>query len=138
MANANVHLQVYKKLNLNRGNKCKPTSGTTFPSDAIIGNISHNNMTLIPFVINPFGCLGPILPHLLFGTRPAFPIFFPPSQPHATEMYKHITMFLSSMGILQLADHNWTIHQPHLFFWPFILFPNPIHLHPSIPWTLYL
>jgi hypothetical protein len=54
-ANADTHLQVYKKRKLNRGNKCNLTTGTTIPGDGIIGNILHNNMTLIPFAIDPFG-----------------------------------------------------------------------------------
>jgi hypothetical protein len=49
LANANAHLKVYKKLKLNRGNKRNPTTDTTIPGDAIIGNILHSNMTLIPF-----------------------------------------------------------------------------------------
>ena len=116
MANADAHLQVYKKQKLNRGNKCNPTTGTTIPGNAIIGNILHYNMTLIPFAIDPFGHLSPILRHFLFGTRPTVPLSFPPSHPHATEMYKRITTFPSPTGILQLADYNWTIHQPCHFF----------------------
>jgi hypothetical protein len=110
LANANAHLQVYKKQKLNRGNKRNPTTGTTISGDGIIGEILQNNMTLIPFVIDPFGCLGPILCHFLFGTRPTVPLSFPSSQPYATEMYKHITTFPSPTAILQLADKNWTIH----------------------------
>jgi hypothetical protein len=85
-ANADAHLQVYEKRKLNRGNKRDPTTGTTIPGDSIIGDILHNNMTLIPFAIDPFGRLGPILRHFLFDTRPTVPLSFPPSQPHATEM----------------------------------------------------
>jgi hypothetical protein len=51
--NADAHLQVYKKKKLNRGKKRNPATGTTIPGDAIIGNILHNNMTLIPFAITP-------------------------------------------------------------------------------------
>jgi hypothetical protein len=79
LANADMHLQVYKKQKLNRGNKHDPTTGTTIPSNAIIGNILHNSMTLIPFAIDPFGCLDPILCLFLFGTRSTVPLSFPPS-----------------------------------------------------------
>ncbi len=78
-ANADAHLQVCKKQKIDRGNKRNPTTGTTIPGDAIIGNILHHNMTLIPFVIDPFGRLGPILCHSLFSTRPTVPLFFLPS-----------------------------------------------------------
>ncbi len=95
-----------KNKKLNRGNKRDPTTGTTIPGDTIIGDILHNNTTLIPFAIDPFGRLGPILHHFLFGTRPTVPLSFPPSQPHATEMCTRITTFPSPTGILQLADNN--------------------------------
>jgi hypothetical protein len=77
LANANVHPQVYEKQKLNCGNKRNPTTGTTNPSDTIIDNILHNNMTLIPFAINPVNCLGPILCHFLFGTRLTVQLSFP-------------------------------------------------------------
>jgi hypothetical protein len=137
-ANADAHLQVYKKQKLNRGNKRNPTTGTTIPGDGIIGDILHNNMTLIPFAIDPFGRLGLILCHFLFGTRPTVPLSFPPPRPHATEMYKHITTFPSSTGILQLADKNWTIHRPHHFFGHSYSSPTPIHFHPSSHRILHL
>ncbi len=114
-----------KKRKLNRCNKRDPTTGTTIPGDAIIGNILHNNMTLIPFAIDPFGHLGPILCHFLFGTRPTVPLSFPPSQPYATEMYKRITTFPSLTGILQLANNNWTTHQPCHFFGHSYSSPTP-------------
>jgi hypothetical protein len=78
-ANADGHLQVYKKQKLNRGNKRGPKTGTTIPGDVIIGDILHNNTTLIPFAIDPFGHLGRILRHFLFGTGPNVPLSFPPS-----------------------------------------------------------
>ncbi len=117
--------QVYEKRKLNRGNKRDPTTGTTIPGDVIIGDILHNNMTLIPFAIDPFSRLGPILRHFLFGTRPTVPLSFPPSRPHATEMYKCITTFPSPTGILQLADNNWTTHRPRRFFGHSYSSPTP-------------
>jgi hypothetical protein len=126
-----------KKRKLNRGNKRNPTTGTTIPGNAIIGNILHNNMTLITFVIDPFGRLSPILCHFLFGTRPTVPLSFPPSQPHATEMYKH--HYISKPDGYSATHPSQLDHPPTLpLFLPFILFPHPIHLHLSSPGTLHL
>jgi hypothetical protein len=69
--------------------------------------------------------LGPILRHFLIGTRPTAPLSFPPSWPHAAEMYKCITTFPSPTGILQLSNHTWTIQQPCCFFGHSYSSPTP-------------
>jgi hypothetical protein len=76
-ANADSHLQVFEKRKLCRGNKHNPTTGTSICGDDIIGDLLCNNMTLLPFAIDPFGRLGPIARTFLFGTTPPTPLSLP-------------------------------------------------------------
>jgi hypothetical protein len=85
-AKADAHLQVCEKRKLSRGNIADPDTGSQILGDAVIGDILHNNKTLIPFVIDLFGCLGPIL-HTA-------PLAFPNSRPNASKIYKFITTSL--------------------------------------------
>jgi hypothetical protein len=39
--------------------------------NTLIGDLLHQNMLLIPFVIDPLGRFGPLLQHFLFGSHPA-------------------------------------------------------------------
>ena len=81
------------------GNMRDPITGAHSKGNAIIGDLLHNNMTLIPFAIDPFGHLGPLLCTFLFGTTPTTPLTFPAMQPNVAEMYHHITTFPSPTGI---------------------------------------
>jgi hypothetical protein len=92
-ANADSHLQIFEKRKLCRGNKRDPATGTQIKGDAIIGDLLQQNMTLLPFAINPFGRLGPLACAFLFGTLPTKALTFPPSRPHASKMHRRITSF---------------------------------------------
>ena len=65
-ANANLHLQVFKKRKLCRGNKRDPGSGARIDGDNVIGDLLLRNMTLLPFAIDPFGRIGPLARTFLF------------------------------------------------------------------------
>jgi hypothetical protein len=100
-------------LRTNRGNKRIPTTGTTIRNHWQHFTQQHDTHTI---------CVRPLWPPrpdplpLPLWHQAYCPTFLPPSRPHAAEMYKRISTFSSPTGILQLANHNWTIHQPHHFF----------------------
>jgi hypothetical protein len=114
-ANADSHLQKYKKKKIGRKNKTDKITGTTTTGNTFIGNLLDHNMILILIAIDPFGGFGPILQIFLFDTQHTNPITFTPINPNTTPMYHKITHFPSPKGILKLTDHNWKLTQT----WPF-------------------
>jgi len=66
-ANANSHLQKYKKKKIGHENKTNKITGTTTTRDTVIDDLLDRNMILIPIAIDPFGHFGPILQTFLFG-----------------------------------------------------------------------
>ncbi len=124
-ANADLHLQIFEKRKLCRGNKCDPATGTQIKGDAIIGDLLQRNMTLLPFAINPFGRLGPLAHGFLFGTSPTQALTFPPSRSHASEMHRRITSFPSPIGIFPHADHTWSTTRPKQYFGHSFTAPTP-------------
>jgi hypothetical protein len=125
-ANADKHLQVYERWKLNRISQCDPNTGIITHSNSIMGNIYNNNMALLPFAINPFDHLGPILHHFLFNNHPNILHRFPPTKPNATAIYSRIMTFPSSKGILKLALHNWRLTYPRQFFGHSNSLPTPV------------
>jgi hypothetical protein len=115
-ANADSHLQKYKKKKIGRENKTNKITGTTTTGDTVIGDLLERNMILIPIAIDPFGRFGPILQTFLYDTQPTNPITFTPTKPNATSMYHKITRFPSPKGILKLAGHNWKLTQTRRFY----------------------
>jgi hypothetical protein len=57
-ANANSHLQKYKKKKLRHDNKTNPTTGTTTIGNTVICDILDQHMILLPLVIDPLGRFG--------------------------------------------------------------------------------
>ena len=124
-ANADSHLQVFEKRKLCRGNKRDPDTGAAIKGDAVIGDLLRDNMTLIPFAIDPFGRLGPLARTFLFGTSPQTSLTIPPSRPNAIEMHRRITSAPSPKGILPHADHTWSTQRSRLFFGHSFTAPTP-------------
>jgi hypothetical protein len=113
-ANADSHLQVvFQKRKLCHGNKHDPDIGARI--NGIIGDLLLCNTTILPFAIDPFGCIGLLARMFLFGTMPA-ELSFPASRPNASEMHCHITSFPSLTGILPHADHTWSTTHPPSFY----------------------
>jgi hypothetical protein len=106
-ANANSHLQKYKKKKLGRDNNTNPRTGITTIGNTVIGDILDQNKILLPLAINPHGRFVPILQHFLFDTPPTNLITFTQAKPNATFMYSKIMHFPSPKGVLTLANHNW-------------------------------
>ena len=102
-ANADSHLQKCKCRKLGRINKTNTSTSIITRGDALIGNLLHRNMLLIPFTIAPLGRFGPLLQHFLFGHHPALLLRFPPSRPNATQMNKKL---------LQMKIYSFTLWQP--------------------------
>jgi hypothetical protein len=115
-ANADLHLQVFEKQKLCRGNKRDPDTGARINGDDVIGDLLEKQMTLIPFAIDPFGCIGPLARTFLFGMKPAQQLFFPASRPQASEMHRWITSFTSPVGFLPHAGRAWSTTRPHTFY----------------------
>ena len=113
LANANSHLQKYKKKKLRHDNKTNPTTGTTTIGDTVICDILDQHMILLSLVIDPLGRFGPILQYFLFVIQPSSPLTFTPVKPNATAMYFKRMLFPSPKGVVNLVDHNWKTKQSH-------------------------
>jgi hypothetical protein len=75
MANANSHLQKYKKEKRGWDNKTNSTTGITTIIKIVIGNILlDQNMILLPLEIDPIGSFGLTLQHFLFDIQPTSPL----------------------------------------------------------------
>jgi hypothetical protein len=75
MANANLHLQKYKKEKRGWDNKTNSTTGITTIIKIVIGNILlDQNMILLPLEIDPIGSFGLTLQHFLFDIQPTSPL----------------------------------------------------------------
>jgi hypothetical protein len=117
-ANADSHLQKYKKKKIGRENKTNKITGTT------TGDLLDRNMILIPIAIDPFGRFGPILQTFLCDTQPTNPITFTPTKPNATSMYHKITHFPSPKGIL-ISPTIIELTQTRRFYWHSYSAPTP-------------
>ncbi len=124
-ANADSHLQKCKSKKLGRINKTNASTSIITRGDTLIGDLLHWNMLLMPFAIDPLGRFGPLLQHFLFGHHPAPLLWFPPSRPNATQMYRKLLQYPSPKGILLLTNHNWLLHPTQHFYGHSYLAPTP-------------
>ena len=124
-ANADSHLQNYKRKKLGRTNKIDAFTSIITHGNTLIGNLLNRNMLLIPFAIYPLGRFGPLLQNFFFGHHPAPQLRFPPSRLNATQTYTKLLQYPSPKDILLLANHNWSLHPTRCFYGQSYLAPTP-------------
>jgi hypothetical protein len=99
---------------------CGPSISTTSTfvnGEMVIRALNESNTLLIPFIVDPFGGLGPIANCFLFGLRPKpapDPLHF-----HSTtsqEAYKNTMSPAAPTGLSHRADQYWSCNSPHLPF----------------------
>ena len=85
--------------------------------EMVIHALNNTDTVLLPFIVDPFGGLGPIATAFLFGLRPN-PL--PPqlifSSATSQRAYDNAVSKLAPFAITAHADHAWSHHAPHLPF----------------------
>jgi hypothetical protein len=104
----------------------------------VIWALSYSNTILIPFIIDPFGGLGPIANHCLFGLRPDLapgPLHFWSTT--SQQIYKNTMSLAAPIGLLHQADQYWSHNSSHFAsIWLHLscLVPNELDLpNPLVP-----
>ena len=82
---ANSQLSKYEHKKLGCTNKTYPSTSIFASGGALIGDLLHRNMLLIPFAIDPLGRFDPLLQNFLFSHHPAPQLWFSLSRPNVTQ-----------------------------------------------------
>lgn len=93
------------------------TASTYINGEMVIRALNESNTVLLPFIVDPFGGLGPIANAFLFGLRPD------PKLPRLTftsstsqTAYDHATSTSAPFGLTAKADRSWSRTAPHVPF----------------------
>ena len=89
----------------------------TLSGDEIIGNVSENNMDLIPIVVSPHGRIGN--PFVFFVRRSVLPNGFPfrqPPQRQAEALACSICTISVPYGIVERAKKMWKKENPDIAY----------------------
>jgi hypothetical protein len=94
------------------------TTSTFVNGKMVVRALNESNTLLIPFIVDPFGSLGPIANHFLFGLRPdpaPDPLHFH-SAATSQEAYNNTMSPAAPTGLSHHANQYWSRNLPHLSF----------------------
>jgi len=93
------------------------TASSYVNGEMIIRALTDSGTLLVPFIVDPFGGLGPIANRFLFGLRPnpaPTPLTF--GSPTSQTAHDNVTSTAAPSGLTRRADRQWKQHCPHLPF----------------------
>ena len=100
-----------------KGKTCKDTgAGVTLTGDEIIGEITKDNMALIPIAISPHGRIGSLFERFIYGTDAIRQPPFPPDRKQASAADRVARSPKVPRAILQRADKLWREANPDIHY----------------------
>jgi hypothetical protein len=112
-ASAVKHLVDKERRKLMRDGSGDPYNNNTLTGEEIMAALLRAGTALLPVAIGPYGRMGPMFLHFLFGTWAGPHYKFNRRRPMAQKMYNQVMLHLATSGIIPLATSNRRREKPH-------------------------